>query len=150
MRERSKNIGEQKQHSFKVNDLVLLKDPDSAVFELRFQWNYTVTAIFGDNWIEVQDKKGHKSVRRSSHVKYVEQSEKVVQQLPSKKVLENYGRSAKLLIVAKFIPSLGFQLEKTQDTSKCREHLINLLEGTGDVIQVMECGVLSQNAGRNA
>ena len=89
VRERSKNIEEQKQHSFKVNDLVLLKYPDSAVFEPRFQRNYTVTAIFGDNWIEVQDKKGHKSVRRSSHVKFVEQSEKVVQQLPSKKVLEN-------------------------------------------------------------
>ena len=75
---------ERKLHSFKVNDLVLVKDPCSAVFEPRYQPNYRVTAIFGDNRIEVQDEKGHKSVRRSSHVKYVEPSEKIVQQLPSK------------------------------------------------------------------
>ena len=73
--------------------MVFVKDPDSAVFEPRFQPNCRVTAIFGDNWIEVQDEKGHKSVRRSSHVKYVEPSEKVVQQLPSKQLLQKYGRS---------------------------------------------------------
>ena len=84
--------------------MVLVKDPDSAVFKPRYQPNYRVTAIFGDNWIEVQHEKGHKSVRRSSHVKYVEQSEKVVQQLPNKKILQNYGRSSKLLIAAKDIP----------------------------------------------
>ena len=75
---------ERKPHSFKVNDLVLVKDPCSAVFKPRYQPNYRVTAILGDNRIKVQDEKGHKSVRRSSHVKYVEPSEKIVQQLPSK------------------------------------------------------------------
>ena len=48
---------ETKPHSFKVNDMVLVKDPDSAVFEPRYQLNYRVTAIFGDNRIEVQDEK---------------------------------------------------------------------------------------------
>ena len=38
---------ERKSHNFKVNDLVLVKDPCSAVFELRYQPNYRVTAIFG-------------------------------------------------------------------------------------------------------
>ena len=147
---RPKKIEEQKLHSFKVNDLVPIKDPDSAVFEPRFQPNYRVTAIFGDNRIEVQDEKEHKSVRRSSHVKYVEPSEKVIQQLPNKKILQNYGRSAKLLIAAKDIPNLDFQLEKSQDTSECGEHSINSLEGTGDVVQVMECDVLSQSSRRNA
>ena len=137
---RPKKIEEKKTHSFKVNDLVLVKDPDSAVFEPRFQPNYRVTAIFGDNQIEVQDERGHKSVRRSSHVKYV-----VIQQLPNKKILQNYGRSAKLLIAEKDIPSLGFQLEKHQDTSECGEHLINSLEGTGDAVQVMECDVLPKS-----
>ena len=54
----SKKTEERKLHSFKVNDLVLVKDPNSAVFEPRFQPSYRVTAIFGDNRIEVQDEKG--------------------------------------------------------------------------------------------
>ena len=37
--------------------MVLVKDPDSAVFEMKYQPNYRVTAIFGDNQIEVQDEK---------------------------------------------------------------------------------------------
>ena len=35
-------------HSCKVNDMVLVKDPDAAVFE---------KAIFGNNRIEVQDER---------------------------------------------------------------------------------------------
>ena len=40
-------------HNFKVNDMVLVKDPDAAVFEPRYQPNFRVTAIFGNNRIEV-------------------------------------------------------------------------------------------------
>ena len=90
-REKMPKKKEDKPHQFKINDLVLVKDPCSAVFEPRYQPNYRITAIFGSNRIEVQDEKGHKSVRRSSHVKYVEPSEKVVQQLPSKELLQKYA-----------------------------------------------------------
>ena len=133
-----------KPHNFKVNDMVLVKDPDSAVFEPRYQPNYRVTAIFGDNRIELQDEKGHKSVQRSSHVKYVEPKEKVVQQLPSKEVLQNYRRSSKLLIAAKDIPNLQFNIEKTESISESQEHSKNSLDGTGEVLEVMETEVLSQ------
>ena len=47
---------EEKPHQFKVNDMVLVKDPDAAVFEPRYQPNFRVTAIFGNNRIEVQDE----------------------------------------------------------------------------------------------
>ena len=97
-----------KPHSFKVNNMVLVKDPDCAVFEPKYQPNYRVTVILGDNRIQVQNEKGHKSIQRSSHVKYMEPSEKVVQQLPNKELLQNYGRSSKLLIAAKDIPNLHF------------------------------------------
>ena len=60
-----------KLHNFKINDMVLVKDPDAAVFEPRYQPNFRVTAIFGNNRIEVQEKRGHKSIRRSAHVKYI-------------------------------------------------------------------------------
>ena len=75
-------------NNFKVNDMVLVKDPDAAVFKPRYQPNFRVTAIFGNNRIEVQDEHGHKSIRRSTHVKYIEPSKNVIQQLPGEQVLK--------------------------------------------------------------
>ena len=109
---------EDEPHNFKVNDMVLVKDPDSAVFEPRYQPNFRVTAIFGNNRIEVQDEWGHKFIRRSAHVKYSERSEKIVKQLPSEQVLKNYGRSSKLLLAEKDIPDLHFDATETKEKSK--------------------------------
>ena len=109
---------EEEPHNFKVNDMVLVKDPDAAVFESRYQPNFRVTAIFGNNRIEVQDKRGHKSIRRSALVKYIVPSEKVIQQLPSEQVLKNYGRSTKLLLAPKDIPDLQFDAAETKEKSK--------------------------------
>ena len=106
---------EEEPHKFKVNDMVLVKDPDAAVFEPRYQPNFRVAAIFGNNRIEVQDKRGHKSVRRSAHVKYIAPSEKVVNQLPSEQVVKNYGRSSKLLLAEKDIPDLDFNVTDTKE-----------------------------------
>ena len=106
---------EEQPHNFKVNDMVLVKDPDVAVFEPRYQPNFRVTAIFGNNRIEVQDERGHKSVRRSAHVKYIAPSEKVVEQLPSEQLLKNYGRSSKLLLAEKDIPDLYFHVTDVKE-----------------------------------
>ena len=106
---------EEEPHKFKVNDMVLVKDPDAAVFEPRYQMNFRVTAIFGNNRIEVQDEREHKSVRRSAHVKYIAPSEKVVNQLPSEEIVKNYGRSAKLLLALKDIPDLQFGAAEKKD-----------------------------------
>ena len=95
--------------------MVLVKDPDAAVFEPRYQPNFRVTAIFGNNRIEVQDERGHKSVRRSAHVKYIAPSEKVIKQLLSEQVLKNYGRSSKLLIAEKDIPDLDFDIKDKKE-----------------------------------
>ena len=141
---------EKKPCSFKVNDMVLVKDPDSAVFEPRSQPNYRVTAIFGDNRIEVQDEKGHKSIRRSSHVKYMEPSEKMVQQLPNKELLQNYGRSSKLLIMGKDIPDLQFKLAETEGNSEICEESENSLEAAEEVLEVMESDVLTKTTITNS
>ena len=116
--------------------MVLVKDPHSAVFEPRYLPNYRVTAIFGNNQIEVQDEKGHKSIRRSAHVKYVEPGDKVVKQLPSKELLQNYGRSSKLLIMTKDIPNLHFKVGDMEGTNEVHEESENSLEGTGEVMEV--------------
>ena len=47
---------EEEPHRFRANDMVLVKDPDAAVFEPRYQPNFRVTAIFGNNRMEVQDE----------------------------------------------------------------------------------------------
>ena len=112
---------EEEPHKFKVNDMVLVKDPDAAVFEPRYQPNFRVTAIFGNNRIEVQDKRGHKSVRRSAHVKYIDPSEKVERQLPSEEVVKNYGRSAKLLLAPRDIPDLHFAVAESEEKGNSPE-----------------------------
>ena len=120
---------EDEPQNFKVNDMVLVKDPDAAVFEPRYQPNFRVTAIFGNNRIEVQNERGHKSIRRSAHVKYIAPSEKVVKQLPSEQVLKNYGRSSKLLLAEKDIPDLHFDEANTKEKNKPLER--------ADVMEIM-------------
>ena len=77
-------------------------------------------------------------------MKYIEPSEKIVQQLPSREVLENYGRSLELLITAKDVPDLQFKLSETERSSKFKEESKNLLEGTQEVVEAMECNVLTK------
>ena len=121
---------EEEPHNFKVNNMVLVKDPDAAVFEPRYQPNFRVTAIFGNNRIEVQDEQGHKSIRRSAHVKYIAPSEKVVKQLPSEQVLKNYGRSSKLLLAEKDIPDLHFDIAETKEKGDSPK--------TSEVMEIMD------------
>ena len=132
---------EEELHKFKVNDMVLVKDPDAAVFEPRYQPNFRVTAIFGNNRIEVQDERGHKSIRRSAHVKYIAPSEKVVNQLPSEQVVKNYGRSSKLLLAEKDIPDLDFNVTDTTEKGDSLE--------TMEVIEITDVntsGMTPQNS----
>ena len=124
---------EEEPHNFKVNDMVLVKDPDATVFEPRYQPNFRVTAIFGKNRIEVQEERGHKSVRRSAHVKYIEPSEKVEKQLPSKEEIKNYGRSAKLLLAPRDIPDLQFAVAEREDKGDSSEKT--------DVIELMNVNI---------
>ena len=70
----------------------------------------------------------NKSVR-SAHVKYIAPSEKVIKQLLSEQVLNNYGRSSKLLLAAKDIPNLHFDAAGTKEKSKLSE--------TADVMEIM-------------
>ena len=112
-----------------VNDLVLVKDPESAVFEPRYMPNYRVTAIFGRNRIEVQDEKGNKSLRRAAHVKVCQPVDKVIDQLLPQTVYEQYGRVSKLLIHPKDVPHIPFHLfDERQQATEEGEKDINMLE----------------------
>ena len=112
-----------------VNDLVLVKDSESAVFEPRYMPNYRVTAIFGRNRIEVQDEKGNKSLRRAAHVKVCQNVDKVIDQLPLQTVYKQYGRTSKLLIHPKDVPHIPFHLfDERQQTTEEWENDISMLE----------------------
>ena len=109
-----------------VNDLVLVKDPESAAFDPKYMPNYRVTAIYGRNRIEVQDERGNKSVRRAAHVKICEPVDKVINQLPPQAIYEQYGRRSKLLIHPKDVPEVPLQLfgqhqKEPGDIDECDE-----------------------------
>ena len=117
---------------FQVNDLVLVKDPDSAVFEPRYLPNYRIIAIQGKNRIEVQDEKGHKSVRRSGHVKPCHPAAKVCHQLPPREVYEQYGRTSKLLLHPKDVPHIPLEVFKEeQEVEKTKNNDTELFSVDG-------------------
>ena len=87
----------------------------------------TTVAIHGKNRIEVQDEKGHKSIRWSGHVKPCHPAEKVCHQLPSQEVYEQYGRTTKLLIHPRDIPHIPLEVFREQrQIEKLEDHNIEL------------------------
>ena len=95
-----------------------------------------MTAIFGNNRIEVQDERGHKSVRRSAHVKYIEPSEKVEKQLPTEEMVKNYGRTSKLLLAEKDIPDLHFDVKDNGDSPEKTDVMELMNVNTEDCVTV--------------
>ena len=94
------------------------------MFEPCYSPNYQIIVIHGANRIEVQDEKGHKSVRRAGHVKRIEPVDKVCQQLPPEEVYKQFGRVSKLLLHPRDVPDI--KLLKREETINCE------LENEGD------------------
>ena len=73
----------------------------------------------------------------------MEPSEKVVHQLPSKEVLQKYGRSSKVLLARKDISDLHFIVNREGELP---EHSRDLLSPAREVIEIMETIECPQNA----
>ena len=101
----------------KVNDMVLVRDPDSPVFHPKYLPNYRVKEIHGNNRIVVQDEKGNISTRRSSHVKRCPLKDKIAMMVPTDREYSQFGRPAKLLIHPKDVPKLDLPEEERQSES---------------------------------
>ena len=97
-----------RRNDFKVNDLVLVRDPTSGAFAPRYMPNYRIVAIHGPNRITVRDEKGNESVRRASHLKVCDLKQKVTSMVPDQDEYDKFGRSMKLLMHPKDIPSVQF------------------------------------------
>ena len=108
-RERRDSTGNTKQeNTFKVNDLVLVRDVTSGAFTSRYMPNYRIIEIHGPNRIVVRDEKGVESVRRSSHLKVCELKDKVTAALPETNEYEQFGRNTRLLLHPRDVPDLEF------------------------------------------
>ena len=97
--------------NFKVNDLVLVRDPTSGAFAPCYMPNYRIVAMHGPNRITVRDEKGNETVRRASHLKVCDWKEKVISMVPDPGEYNRFGRSTKLLIHPKDIPDVQFGRE---------------------------------------
>ena len=96
------------RNNFKVNDLVLVRDPTSGAFAPRYMPNYRIVAIHGPNRITVRDEKGNETVRRASDLKVCDWKQKVTHMVPDQCEYDKFGRSAKLLLHPKDIPNVQF------------------------------------------
>ena len=113
-REKQKGTEGETTQKLKINDLVLVRDPDSPVFHPKYLPNYRVKEIHGNNRIVVQDEKGNVSTRRASHVKKCPLKDKIAMMVPTDTEYSQFGRPAKLLIHPKDVPDLKFPKEATQ------------------------------------
>ena len=76
----------------------------------------------------------------------MEPSEKIVQELPSKELLQKYGRSSKLLLPMRDIPDLQFATVKLETISKFQEHSKNSRDNVDEVVESIETTVCYQNS----
>ena len=97
--------------NLKVNDLVLVRDPTSDAFALRYMPNYRIVAIHSPNRIIVRDESGNESVRRASNLKVYDWKQRVTSMVPDQCEYGNFGRSTKLLIHSKDVPNVQFDRE---------------------------------------
>ena len=139
-------------NKLQVGDLVFVHDPDSGVFEPRYSPNYRIIAIHRANRIEVQDEKGHKSVRRAGHVKKVEPVDKMCHQLPPEEVYKQFGRASKLLIHTKNVPNIKLlssekAINRMEEVAEVREEVSHccqidnenkLSDGSEELINTVE------------
>ena len=96
------------ENSFKVNDLVLVRDVNSGAFAPRYMSNYRVVEVHGPNRIMVRDDKGNETVRRASHLKICEPKDKVATMVPEADEYKQFGRNTKLLLHPKDVTDVQF------------------------------------------
>ena len=137
-RERQKGQEEEDTpQKLKINDMVLVRDPDSPVFHPKYLPNYRVKEIHGNNRIVVQDEKGNTSTRRSAHVKKCPSKEKIAMMVPTDEEYSQFGRPAKLLIHPKDVPDLQFPQETEPNRAVIDE--ISSIETVEKVGSTSEC-----------
>ena len=96
------------ENSFKVNDLVLVRDVTLGAFAPRYMPNYRIVEIHGPNRIVVRDEKGNETVKRASHLKICQLKDKVAAMVPEVDEYKQFRRTTKLLLHPKDVTDLQF------------------------------------------
>ena len=94
----------------KIGDLVLVRNVNSGVFELKYSPNYRIIAIYGNNHIAIKAPDGKVQVRCRGHIKKIDPVDKVISLVPSAEDFEKFGRKTKLLIHPDNIPDTNISL----------------------------------------
>ena len=141
-----RDLAEKKQeNSFKVNDLVLVRDVNSGAFAPRYMPNYRVIEVHGPNRIVVRDEKGNEAVRRASHLKICEPKDKVAAMVPEGDEYKQFGRNTKLLLHPKDVTDLQFTLTEGKKGEIPPEVEVSLVDVDGEISPEISVKRLSTN-----
>ena len=100
----------------KIGDLVLVRNINSGVFELKYSPNYRIIAIYGNNHIVVKAPDGKVQVRHREHIKKIDPVDKVISLVPSAEDYQKFGRKTKLLIHPDNISDTNISLPSRKQT----------------------------------
>ena len=96
-------------HGILVGDLVLMKDHTAKSFEPKYKEDYRVVQIYGNNTLQVSDKRGKLHNVHITDVRRINMTEKVATQLDQ---VYNKGRTAKHLIPQGLILDLEWNTDQ--------------------------------------
>ena len=98
------------QNDLKIGDLVLVRNMNLGVFELKYSPNYRIIAIHGNYYITVKAPDGKVQVRHRGHIKKIDPVDKVISLLPSAEDYQKFRRKTKLSIHPDNIPDTNISL----------------------------------------
>ena len=134
------------QNNLKIGDLVLVRDINSWVIELKYSANYRIIAIYGNNHIAVKAPDGKVQVQCRGHIKKIDPVNKVILMLPSTEDYQKFGRKTKLLIHPDIIPDTNISLPSRKQTEVLTED-IEISENYQDSHEKLE--ILSRGNTKN-
>ena len=110
------------QTDLKIEDLVLVRNINSGIFEPKYSPNYRIIAIHGNNHISVKAPDNKVQVWCRGHIKKIDSVDKVISLLPSTEDYQNFGRKTKLLIHPYNIPDTNISLPSRKQTKMISKH----------------------------
>ena len=109
------------QNDLKIGDLVLVRNMNSGVFELKYSPYYRIIAIHGNNHIAVKAPDGKVQVRCRGHIKKIDPVDKVISLLPSMEDYQKFGRKTKLFIHPDNISDTNISLPSSKQAKTISE-----------------------------
>ena len=104
------------QNDLKIEDLVLVRNVNSGVFEPKYSPNYRIIAIYRNNHIVVKAPDGKVQLQCRGHIKKIDPVDKVISLITSAEDYQKFGRKTNLLIHLDNIPDTNISLPSRKQT----------------------------------